>query len=241
MIYTPLANGIELIIFLFIVGSSIVSKLMQGKQEGRARPKPGAPKPKPAQTDVEREIQAFLQRTEQAKVKQQKGQRAGQRGGANRPPVPPPQRPRQRPTAGTARRESSVPPRRIAKSLSEKVGVDPFPENESVGQHVDRHMALSDRDAHLGDQIGLADERLEEHLHQAFDHSLGSLKKSDIETDDITEGTDSDVWARRDSSREFTSADRVREMLSNPQDIAAAFILSEIIKPPSETDPFEAW
>lgn len=224
MIVTPIANGIEIIIFLFIIGSSIVSKLIQANQQpkGQRGPK-GPPREK---TDVEREIEAFLRGTVRAKENDEAG--AAQGDAAQRPPQLPPQRP----VGGTARRGASVAPRKPAEIEAARQA---FPRGESVVEHVDRHIVdhgVSEYDPPLGDDVGQSDERFEAQLHKSFDHTLGSLRKSDIDTDEIAEGTDDDAWAYREAAVPGSdTAKRVRELLSNPQDVASAFVLSEILKP----------
>jgi len=50
---------------------------------------------------------------------------------------------------------------------------------EGVAEHVAKHLDTRDIVEHssaLGETVGLADERLESHLHEKFDHDLGLLK-----------------------------------------------------------------
>jgi hypothetical protein len=61
--------------------------------------------------------------------------------------------------------------------------------DEGVAEHVASHLDTSQYDnraARLADDISHADERLEEHLHDAFDHDVGAL---DHEDDGVSEGT----------------------------------------------------
>ncbi len=54
---------------------------------------------------------------------------------------------------------------------------------QGVAEHVTNHLDTTeyvDRASHLGEDVGEADERLEEHLHEAFDHQLGSLQHQEI-------------------------------------------------------------
>ena len=55
---------------------------------------------------------------------------------------------------------------------------------QGVAQHVSEHLDTTeygDRAAHLGEEVGEADERLEEHLHEAFDHQLGALQHEEVD------------------------------------------------------------
>lgn len=83
--------------------------------------------------------------------------------------------------------------------------------------------------AELGAELSLADERMESHLQQTFDHRLGQLGGP---TTPIAQGTDAEHW--RESSNQPQTALRVRELLASPQDLSAAFILSEILRRPED-------
>jgi len=53
---------------------------------------------------------------------------------------------------------------------------------EGVAEHVASHLSSKQMIEHaqrLGDEVGLADEKLELRLHQKFDHQLGNLKREE--------------------------------------------------------------
>ena len=57
----------------------------------------------------------------------------------------------------------------------------------SVADHVAAHLdttGYSERASHLAEDLGQTDERLEDHLHAAFDHEVGALEHPD---DDLTQ------------------------------------------------------
>lgn len=94
-------------------------------------------------------------------------------------------------------------------------------ENESLGR-----VAPS---SNLGAELSQADERLESHLQQTFDHRLGQLSGT---TSSVAEGTDAAYWSGSTSASPV--ANRIREMLASPQDLPAAVMLSEILRRPEE-------
>jgi hypothetical protein len=80
---------------------------------------------------------------------------------------------------------------------------------------------LTQHAAHLGAQVGLADEKLEARIHDKFDHDLSKIDDAYADT-------------RRDGgTTEQTAASLdVAEMLRNPQSIRQAIILSEVLNRP---------
>ncbi len=234
-------DWVEILIFLFIVTSSLVGQLFKaaqqrskkgaaakgqrkgppamGKQPGgqpvAGPPGQGAPAAGRPKTSLEKEIEAFLRKS--------LGQPA-----AEEPKAPP--LPQQRPS-----RPSAPPQRRPAKKPRPATSQD-FPRTESVGQHVRRHLqtgGIAQRDAHLGDALGHADERLESHLHGVFDHQVGSLtRQSGRAGMSVAEGTDAGVW-QHDAEMNPLS-DQLFQMLSTPQQVRTALVLAEVLRRPEE-------
>ena len=105
-------------------------------------------------------------------------------------------------------------------------------QNETLGQHAEQ----------LGTQVGLADEKAEDHLHHVFDHKLGTLtdtsQDSPQHSEQIAEGTDSQVWEsttlrrQRQSESSEERAQEIAFMLRDPSSLKEAIILSEIIRRP---------
>ena len=84
-------------------------------------------------------------------------------------------------------------------------------DTDDITQHADQ----------LGAKVGMADERLEAHIHDKFDHDLSQL-------DDIYgDGKDGDKPADP-SARSLD----VAKMLGEPQSIRQAIILSEVLNRP---------
>ena len=173
-------------------------------------------------------------------------------GGAKQAPKPKPRRPgqqEQRPARTRPQQRPGQPNRPItAKSVPQKkqrpktrraLQQQPIEAevigDESVAEHVRRHISTKDIQEHaqsLGHEVSQTDENLESHLHDVFDHDVGSITEHLDE--EIRQGTDSDVW---DSSSSRTTAAELRnaaivEMLQNPDTVKNAVILHEIFKRP---------
>ena len=90
---------------------------------------------------------------------------------------------------------------------------------ESVGEHVKKHVSTSEIAQHvkrLGAEVGQADEKLESHLHEKFQHRLGALGHQELQA----------------VVRKKTAASDIAEMLRSPKGMRQALIASEILKRP---------
>ena len=95
-----------------------------------------------------------------------------------------------------------------------------------------RQGGVGARDAHLGDQIEQSDERLESHLQEVLQHSLGQLDSTIAVQPGIAAGTDAGVWDQRATAHPLYDA--LTQMVSSPRQMQAAIVLSEIIRRPEE-------
>ena len=96
--------------------------------------------------------------------------------------------------------------------------------DEGVAEHVATHLdttEYADRASHLGEEVGEAEERLEEHLHEAFDHKLGALHHQD------EEGS-----GNQGSSQ--SSPQGLRQLLQSKSALRNAIIFREIIDRPAD-------
>ena len=86
--------------------------------------------------------------------------------------------------------------------------------DEGVAEHVASHLDTSQYDkraSRLTDDISHADERLEEHLHDAFDHDVGAL---DHEEDGVAQVTGQGKKAKRQSLLQlFRSKSALRDAI----------------------------
>jgi hypothetical protein len=150
------------------------------------------------------------------------------------PPQPPPrpfpqQQPFQQRRPATLSEVVMLEP--IDSVEAELVEVELADQQDRVGRSVMQHMrgteAIAEHTRHLGEEVDLADDKLEARLHQVFDHKLGDLKRSTMES-----GAVSPSQASRDAS--LPAAASIALMLADPQSFRNAFILSEILKRPGE-------
>jgi len=229
-----LADWIEVAIFAFIIISSLLGQLYKAAQENRkrAQKKAGQPPPMagggaPGQPvanagrpkSLEKEIESFLRK---------------QLGG----PEPAEPKPPPRPPIGTARkpsRQTPPQPRPVART-SQRSTRTAFPERESVSSHVERHIlsdGIGQRDSHLGEKLSHADERMESHLQEVFQHRLGTLDtEGGSSSSSIRQGTDAAVWSGGQVSTPLSV--ELFKMLSSPPQVQAAIVLSEILRRPED-------
>ena len=180
-----------------------------------------------------RDIEEFLKMA--AKRRQQQKQEGGGPR-AQRPASPPPQQPasQQRPPAQPPptrpqTRRLSVQPAGddeiIVLGSTDQSPVDPY--RQSVSDHVKSHIdtsSLGEHASHLGEEVGLADDKLEARLHSTFDHSVASLQSS---------GNVREVGSGEDRN---AIANQLVAMLTNPNSIRQAIILNEVLTRPNFDD-----
>jgi hypothetical protein len=77
---------------------------------------------------------------------------------------------------------------------------------------------LSQRQSHLGEEVALADDKLEAHLQQVFQHQLGRLQQTAASPTREVSGS--------------PIARSVAEMLRSPQGIQQMVVLNEIMRRP---------
>jgi hypothetical protein len=90
-----------------------------------------------------------------------------------------------------------------------------------IAQHVARTMDTTDVTAHveqLGSEVALADDKLESHLHQVFDHELSSIGGR----------TSSETAAAALASAQAP----LREALRSPETLRQAILASEVLRRP---------
>lgn len=130
--------------------------------------------------------------------------------------------------------------RLVEKPRSIKQQESPQQTRESITEHVQRHISSRPVGEHardLGKSVGQADEMLESHLHDVFDHKIGSLAKEQLDRD-IPQGTDAAIWETAESKRQKradAAGDRselILGMLGNRESIKQAIILGEVLKRP---------
>lgn len=103
---------------------------------------------------------------------------------------------------------------------------------ETVGDHVSEHLDTSghsERLSQLGAVVDASDDRMEEHLHEVFEHDLGQLG---AKTSRAAESTlDDDTPAPVEPPRPEVD---VLSMLTEPDSIRKVIILNEILNRPED-------
>ncbi len=152
------------------------------------------------------DLEAFLRQAAQRRAQRQKPAQ----------PKPPPARPQTQPPRSPATPQR--PP--VSSPVVEAVVIPSL-----VQSRVDTS-GFERRAEQLGEEVGLADEAMEAHLQQKFDHQVGTL--SDVGHDEIES---SEVFDPAGESGATAAADIVA-MLKNPNTVRQAVLLSEILSPP---------
>jgi hypothetical protein len=242
-LFADLEDWIWVIGFLFFVLGPILNaigggqnKQAQPKQQPRRVPpvqQPGRPGVPPQQQPrgqagrgrqaLENEIEEFLRpQRQQPAARQQQAP------------------PKKRVTLEQRRLNKEAKERKVARQEQVKQAADQKRRNsrrplgDGVGQHVREHIEshpVSEHSKDLGKLIGQADEKVEKHLHDVFDHKLGALEKDDVFQE--TQGTDSAVWDKRVV---VDPGAKIRQLLKNRESVRHAIILTEVFKRPVGLD-----
>lgn len=167
------------------------------------------------------EIEEFLKRAA--------AMRARQQGAAAPAPTPPRSAPTRPPQSTASIRR----PPTTSVQDAEVIEAEEVTVGDDVAEHVARHLSsrtFSERASHLGEDIKAADEVLESHLHETFEHKLGSLGATTARADDST--LDEDELQAAKAAQPPSSAQSLLNMLRSPQNLRNTIILSEILNPP---------
>jgi hypothetical protein len=103
---------------------------------------------------------------------------------------------------------------------------------EDVATHVAKHLntrEFSERTSHLGEHVGMADDDMDAHLHQKFDHKLGRLGgalKSQVSDSDAS------AYEQPQAAPASSGATEIAKLLRTPQNVRNAIVLSEILTRP---------
>lgn len=167
-----------------------------------------------------RDIEEFLRRAAERRNKQLKQKQGGQAGQQpvqqRKPPVQQPSRVKQPPRRLVISNDQVEVVRRETQDLRD----------EDVTEHVRRHLDVSDiteHASHLAENLEQADERLEDRLHEKFDHDLGSLKdRQPLEQI-------APVVTRQRISH---LANDLIQMLKSPKSVRQAIIIAEVLRRP---------
>ena len=157
------------------------------------------------------DLEAFLRQAAQRRAQRQTT--APRPAAPARPPVSAPRHPHRAPRSRRRRLPNRSRPRSCPRKWSR------LPEASRVGTRVNT-AEFEQRAEHLGEEVGLADEHMEAHIAQKFDHQVGSLELGD-----------SSQAGAGSPDLTFDVADLVA-LLKNPKTLRQAVLLSEILNPP---------
>lgn len=199
------------------------------------------------------EVEEFLRRAAARRAQVEAQMRAQAKARARGQQMPPPQQQQQIPVAYSPQQPPvaygqtrATPPRMTSapQSLSQQqaysspsmsqtvVAAELAEDTDRVAASVAAHLRgteqIARHTAHLSDRVDVADDVMDAHLQQTFDHQLGRLKK----TTDATP-----VVARQDSNATAAVVAQatvlgIAHMLQNPQNIRSAIILNEVFNRP---------
>jgi hypothetical protein len=223
-------NWIQIIIIIFFVVGPLLSQL--GKNAEKPAQPPRGPKRQPAPPALGRpkqltdEIDRLLRQATDAAARKDAEQRRARQAIQKRKP------------ASVDRPAAQSPDRPRRQRLG--AGVD---------QHVQEHIAsrpVTEHSATLGHDIELADEQVERHLQNVFEHQLGNLEREDQAatsfTSKVSQGTDAATWRGVTGSREKEQAvlarrrTAIRGLFRDPEQIRNAFVLGEILRGPKSLE-----
>src|SRR5262245_34608281 len=173
------------------------------------------------------EREEFLRRVAQMRAQAEAQARAQQQQRPKPQPAPPPPRPAAPP-----------PPARLVPARQETVPLEPADAEivdaelaeigDSVGRHVNQHLRgteqIAEHTRHLGEVVDQADDKLESHLHQVFDHQLGKLKKTASTT----------AAAPHAVAAPDVKLSEMFQMLRSPQSIRDAIVMAEVLRRPED-------
>lgn len=190
---------------------------------------PGLGKPVSLEETLRREVEDFLKRAQgEPRAPQQAKRPAGpprQRSAAP-PQKPRPQQPVEPPTRRLVNDPQSVTGRQQAEPVLEVVQTS-LPTGAAVDAYVAQQMrgvaAIGQHAQRLGEEVALADDRMQAQLQQKFDHRVGTLTPVSAST-----VVPASAGAGNSAAREF------RELIARPGGMRQIVIANEILRRPEE-------
>jgi hypothetical protein len=200
--------------------------------EAAGRDAAAGPVAKPVEDNVRAEVEEFLRRVRQ------------QGDAEQRPAKPPVERRRPRievlvdesgqetPSSSTRpalTKERPAPPLRRPEPTpipERRDGIPTTPPTVEPVRLEKRHLAestVAEHARHLGEQVVQADNRIEAHLHQKFDHALGTLA-----------AREANAGTQVAAALVATPAEDLAALLATPQGMQQAIVLGEILRRPTD-------
>ena len=170
------------------------------------------------------EVEEFLRR-----VAQMRSQAGAQ--GKGQPSQQPKQKQQKQPKQQRTKPPRLVPAREegtpsIAPVQAEYVEAELADNSDRVGRLVARDLSgaeqIAEHTRQLGAEVDAADAKMQAHFHQVFDHQLGRLKSSSVET----------ALVETARSAPELSLDKIIQLLRSPGSIRDAIVMAEVLKRP---------
>jgi len=172
------------------------------------------------------EVEDFLRRVAQMRAQAEAQAKAQQQRAAPPKPAPkPPPKPQQRPQPQRlvpARQEPTPGPTLQAEVVNAELAESPDRVARQVASDLRGTEQIAEHARHLGEDVDAADNKLQTHLHQVFDHQLGRLKTTGGET----------ALVQTEKSAAELSLGQIVRMLRSPGSIRDAIVMSEILRRP---------
>ena len=203
-----------------------LERLARAERPGanRGEPDRGDPvlgKPASLEETLRREVEDFLKRAQGEPRAPQQAKRS-----ATPPQKPRPQQPVEPPTRRLVNDPQSVTGRQQAEPVLEVVSTSP-PTGAAVDAYVAQQMrgvaAIGQHAQRLGEDVALADDRMQAQLQQKFDHRVGTLTPASAST-----VVPASAGAGNSAAREF------RELIARPGGMRQIVIANEILRRPEE-------
>jgi hypothetical protein len=189
------------------------------------------------------EIEEFLRRAAQRRAAQAAQQQAAQQQPQQfQPPPPPPPRP-----VAPAPRPALAPTYVEPQPVEVEVVYDEPELGAGVSSHVAQAMdnrQFTERASHLGEVVGLADDNMDAHLHQKFDHQVGQLRSTTAAVPAVAPSPSFEQARHGDAGAApagagdaaahaaGVSAAEIAQLLRTPRNIRYAVIMNEVLTRP---------
>jgi len=225
-VFLPLADWIEAvvtIVFLVVAGISAFAQFLAKQRELQRPPRPHNPaRPPGGQPAPGGQLPAGGLQDEIGEFLRRAAQQRGQARPAARPVAPPP-----------APRPSPPVQRRLAEPASAPAARRPVGEGvaEKVAEDLDTS-AFRTRASQLGQETRQAAARVQERVHEAFDHELGQLAEEQQRRARKQKARKASAAAVTAESLPPTSAAGFAALLANADNVRQAIVLNEILQRP---------
>ncbi|HZL88664.1 MAG TPA: hypothetical protein VFB96_09855 [Pirellulaceae bacterium] len=182
------------------------------------------------------EVEEFLRRAAQrrAQVEAQLRAQAEARARGQTQPAPPQRNEppkRLTPTTQSISQQQGTQRADLVPVESEELAASGNRVAASVADHMRHSQDIAAHVEQLGDRVEVADDEMQAHLHQVFDHSVGRLRKT---TESTPAGQSASPSEAATVIRDASPAHGIASLLRSPQSVRNAIILAEVLNRPTD-------